>query len=37
VGHLRENLAAARVKLSPKMIATLDSIAAEGAARTDAH
>jgi len=37
VGHLRENIAAAKVKLSPKMVATLDSIAADGAARSDAH
>jgi aryl-alcohol dehydrogenase-like predicted oxidoreductase len=35
VGHLRENLAAANLQLSPKMIETLDSIAAQ--ARPAAH
>ncbi len=37
VGHLRENLAAAKLKLSPKMVATLDSIAADAPARPAAH
>jgi aryl-alcohol dehydrogenase-like predicted oxidoreductase len=37
VGHLRENLAAAKLKLSPKMVATLDSIAADAPANPAAH
>jgi pyridoxine 4-dehydrogenase len=37
VGHLRENLAAAKLQLSPAMIATLDSIAAQAPARPAAH
>jgi pyridoxine 4-dehydrogenase len=37
VGHLRENLAAAALQLSPTMIATLDSIAAQASARPAAH
>jgi len=37
VTHLRENLAAATLQLSPKMIATLDSIAKEASARPAAH
>jgi len=35
LGHLRENLAAAKLQLSPKMIETLDSIAAH--AQAQAH
>jgi pyridoxine 4-dehydrogenase len=37
VGHLRENLAAAKLKLSPKMIETLDSIATQAQTQTAAH
>jgi aryl-alcohol dehydrogenase-like predicted oxidoreductase len=33
LGHLRENLAAAKLALTPKMIATLDSIAAQAPAK----
>ena len=37
VGHLRENLAAAKLQLSPKMIEKLDSIAAQAQPRPAAH
>ena len=37
VAHLRENLAAAKLQLSPKMIEKLDSIATEAKARPAAH
>jgi pyridoxine 4-dehydrogenase len=37
VGHLRENLAAAKLQLSPKMIETLDSIAAQAQTQPAAH
>ncbi len=37
VGHLRENLAAAKLQLSSRMIETLDSIGAEAQGRPDAH
>ena len=37
LGHLRENLAAAKLQLSPKMIETLDTIAAHAQARPAAH
>jgi aryl-alcohol dehydrogenase-like predicted oxidoreductase len=37
VGHLRENLAAAKLQLSPKMIETLDSIATQAQTQTAAH
>ena len=32
VGHLRENLAAAKLQLSPKVMQTLDTIAAQAPA-----
>jgi len=37
LGHLRENLAAAKLQLSPKMIETLDSIAAQAQPHSAAH
>lgn len=37
IGHLRENLAAAKLQLSPKMIETLDSIAAQAQVPPPAH
>jgi pyridoxine 4-dehydrogenase len=37
VAHLRENLAAAKLQLSPKTIETLDSIAAQAQPRPAAH
>ena len=37
VGHLRENLAAAKLQLSPKMIETLDSIATQAQPHSVAH
>ena len=37
VGHLRENLAAAKLKLTPKMIETLDGIGSEPKAAPAAH
>jgi pyridoxine 4-dehydrogenase len=37
IGHLRENLAAATLQLSPKMIGTLDAIAKEAKPRPAGH
>ena len=37
IGHLRENLAAAKLQLTPKMIETLDSIAAQAPVPPAAH